>query len=143
MMNAFKEQFSRGMEKVLLIGSDIPSLDGSLIERYFKQLDTHDVVIGPAADGGYYLIGMRRDSFVPSLFTRMVWSTATVYSVTVERLRNRKMSWYAGPVLQDIDTLDDLVQVINDPDAAEKIAALCRAASPYITVDRSGSSHTH
>ena len=66
MSNAFFHAFAAGYTKALLIGSDCPDISRTIVSRGFMLLDTHDVILGPAHDGGYYLIGLRRP--VPELF---------------------------------------------------------------------------
>jgi rSAM/selenodomain-associated transferase 1 len=95
--------FSR-MAPAVLIGTDSPDLPPENVERAFKDLETHDLVLGPAEDGGYVLIGMRNP--LPQLFTDIPWSTAEVTKTTLDRAKGLKVSllppWY------DIDTRADL-----------------------------------
>ena len=79
MKNAFTDCFSEGFKSVVLIGSDFPDLPLKIIEDAFAALDSSsDAVIGPAADGGYYLIGFRYDTFLPAIFEGLIWSTPLV-----------------------------------------------------------------
>ncbi len=111
MAGAFREVFGEGARRVLLIGSDIPQVDASLIRSYMRRLGRHDMVFGPAADGGYYLIGLRPGSLDRRLFQGISWSTERVYRQTLERARWLGLSCFSGPVLRDIDTLEDLLAV--------------------------------
>lgn len=102
----FDEQFANGAERVVVIGSDSPTLPVDFIERAFERLTTHDVVLGPATDGGYYLLGQSRAAH--PLFRGIDWSSSRVLEQTVayiqaDRLRLSLLSpWY------DVDTIDDL-----------------------------------
>lgn len=92
-------------EKAVLAGSDIPQINARILEEAFKQLEHHPFVIGPALDGGYYLLGMR--SPAPELFENMEWSTPHVFEQTIERIKRMGKSWYELPVLSDVDYLED------------------------------------
>lgn len=92
----------------VLIGSDCASLTPAILQEAFDQLAFHDYVIGPAHDGGYYLIGMREPS--PALFEHMPWSTPQVLSLTLARIAALGKSCYHLPVLSDIDTEQDWLQ---------------------------------
>ncbi|WP_084185188.1 TIGR04282 family arsenosugar biosynthesis glycosyltransferase [Desulfonatronum thiodismutans] len=78
MDDAFFRAFEAGHDRVVLIGSDLPDLPGSLLVEAFRALDRHDVVLGPARDGGFYLLGWTRWTFRPGLFAAVSWSTPTV-----------------------------------------------------------------
>jgi rSAM/selenodomain-associated transferase 1 len=96
--------------RVVLIGSDCPLLTAERIETAIEALETHDAVLGPAADGGYYLIGLR-GPWRPSmrrLFTDVPWGGPEVARVTRQRLREADASWQELPRAEDIDTLDCL-----------------------------------
>lgn len=93
----------------LLIGTDAPALDAAVLRAAHAALNDHDAVIGPAHDGGYVLIGLRRAA--PRLFSDMPWSTPQVLSRTRERLRDAGLRWAELPTLHDIDEPADLVQL--------------------------------
>lgn len=103
---AFDRAFRAGAEKVVVIGSDCPDLDPGVLRRAFARLDDVQAVLGPAEDGGYYLIGLRAP--MPHLFTKMDWSESTVLKRTLERLRLRGESFRLMPVQSDVDTFGDL-----------------------------------
>ena len=103
---AFVEIFNYGYQEVLIIGSDCYQLDNTIIEDGFRALADHDLVIGPAEDGGYYLLGMKK--FNPFLFRNMPWSTSSIYKLTSEEANLHGMKVYTLPTLRDIDTIDDL-----------------------------------
>ncbi len=105
MKNAFAENFESGMEKVVLIGTDCPSLEGIHLSQAFEVLDQSDLVLGPARDGGYYMIGMKcRADF---LFEGITWSTELVLSQTLALAAEQGLQTSLLPVLEDIDNLKD------------------------------------
>lgn len=89
----------------IIVGSDIAQLEASIINRAFDILQRKDYVIGPAIDGGYYLLGMKKSS--PELFLDMEWSTPEVFQHTVERIEKYGGSWEAVDTLSDIDYAED------------------------------------
>lgn len=106
MQHAFKKAFAEGYQKVVIIGSDCSALRSELIEQGFRALDNHQTVIGPARDGGYYLLGMT--NFYPSLFEDKPWSTSSVFEETIRQFEQMNLSYKSLPVLNDIDTEADL-----------------------------------
>ncbi len=106
MQNAFSKSFEEGYRKVVIIGSDCPELDSSIIEQAFDELKQSDVVIGPSADGGYYLLGM--NTFIPEIFEGIKWSSAEVLSRTKEKLNRSGYLFKELEILNDIDTEEDL-----------------------------------
>lgn len=93
-------------ERALIIGSDCPELSSDLITKAFVALETHEFVVGPAKDGGYYLLGMRQ---VPvELFRNKRWSTATVLTETMEDIRRLGYHAYLLPERRDVDEVADL-----------------------------------
>jgi len=95
-----------GSERVLLIGTDCPALDGERLAEAAAQLDRHDAVIHPALDGGYVLLGLTRTD--PSIFHDIAWSTATVAATTIARIAALGWSLFVGETLRDIDDPADL-----------------------------------
>ncbi|HVN95777.1 MAG TPA: TIGR04282 family arsenosugar biosynthesis glycosyltransferase [Syntrophorhabdaceae bacterium] len=114
MRNAFLEMFSTGIDSVILVGSDIPDITKELLEEAFDSLDDHDVVIGPAHDGGYYLIGFNRGFFLPDVFEEIEWSTPHVFAETTRRLIKRGLRVRVLDRKRDIDTVDDLAAYYRD-----------------------------
>jgi rSAM/selenodomain-associated transferase 1 len=106
MKNAFATAFAEGFKKVVIIGSDCPQLNQAHIAEAFDLLSAHEVVIGPAVDGGYYLLGMKR--LIPELFTNKIWSTPKVLSQTIADFERLHLSYYRMETLRDIDTAEDL-----------------------------------
>jgi len=105
MHNAFESAFEEGCQKVVIIGSDCPELTPIVLEQAFRTLDNSEVVIGPARDGGYYLLGMKR--LIPELFEGKRWSTSTVLEDTLLDLKQLGITWQRLPELTDIDTAED------------------------------------
>ena len=107
MKNAFREAFSEGFSKVLLIGSDIPDLTTAVINEAFA-FDNNAAVIGPAFDGGYYLIGFKDNTFLPDVFEGIQWGQEMVFEKTMEIFKKHNYAIHLLPQWQDIDKLDDL-----------------------------------
>ncbi|AFZ12427.1 Protein of unknown function DUF2064 [Crinalium epipsammum PCC 9333] len=103
---AFANAFEEGSKSVVIIGTDCPSLKPKLMEDAFKTLSQHDLVLGPAQDGGYYLIGLRR--FIPELFTGINWGTSSVLQQTVTIGKQLDLALAYLPTLADVDRPEDL-----------------------------------
>ena len=112
MEHTFKQIFSGGVEKALIIGSDIPDLPRSFILKAFESLGTYDAVIGPSFDGGYYLIGFRNDTFFPEVFHRIEWGTDTVFSQTLDRFK-KNQTVRIMPLWWDIDLPEDIKALLE------------------------------
>lgn len=108
MENAFARCFSEGFERAVLIGSDLPDLTPSLLQEAMSSLAKHDVVIGPASDGGYYLIGFHKRSLLPRLFHGIPWGTETVFRETMTILQDSSLAVHRAPQWNDVDTAEDL-----------------------------------
>lgn len=94
-------------DRVCVVGTDAPGVDRGRVADAFQRLDEHDLVVGPARDGGYYLLGLRRPA--PALFRDIPWSTPTVLERTLQRAAAAGLSVDLLPELVDVDTWDDLV----------------------------------
>jgi rSAM/selenodomain-associated transferase 1 len=105
MSNAFADAFARGAKRVVIIGSDCPYLDSGDLDEAYNLLQDHDVVLGPAGDGGYWLIGLQRPQ--PSLFQSIPWSTETVLSATLAAADHWGLRVGRLRELDDIDTAED------------------------------------
>ncbi|MFT6961272.1 MAG: rSAM/selenodomain-associated transferase 1 [Flammeovirgaceae bacterium] len=105
MLNAFQENFKHGYEKVIIIGSDCPEIAKETIQEAFKKLDTHDVVFGPAEDGGYYLLGMRE--MIPELFGNKKWSSDSVIADSIRDCKNKNLSYGLLATFSDVDLEED------------------------------------
>jgi rSAM/selenodomain-associated transferase 1 len=108
MTNAFRDVLF-AYEKVLCIGTDCPQLTMQHITHAFDALSHADIVIGPATDGGYYLIGMR--DFFPWLFEDIAWSTGVVFSTTLKKCLDTGYGLKLLPVLSDVDTAKEWDQL--------------------------------
>ncbi len=107
MYNAFCDAFLTH-KAVIIIGSDCIELTTKILKDGIAALQSHDVIIGPALDGGYYLIGMR--TMHPEFFSNKQWSTSTVFKDTLQDVRRLKLTYKVLPVLSDIDTREDLTK---------------------------------
>ena len=129
MLHAFVRTWRQGAERVLLIGSDCPGIESSIIESGLKNLAGHDLVLGPAADGGYYLIGLRAGvranmqadaqqcrQHYNSLFRNIDWGSGQVLQQTVRQAEKAGLSFALLPELHDIDRPEDLVHLNYYPD---------------------------
>jgi hypothetical protein len=104
MANAFDEALCHS-EKAVLVGSDIPGLSAGILKEAFDKLDDFDLVLGPAEDGGYYLIGMKTPQ--PHIFRQIDWGTAAVFEQTLKVVEDSKKKWYRLPTLSDVDYEED------------------------------------
>ncbi|PAW81996.1 MAG: hypothetical protein B9S33_15740 [Pedosphaera sp. Tous-C6FEB] len=102
---AFAEHFLSDAERVVIIGSDCPEVTPTDIEDAWLALEGHDLVLGPALDGGYWLIGLRAAR--PALFTDMPWSTDRVFGETMRRAREGDLRVAVLRELSDVDTVAD------------------------------------
>jgi hypothetical protein len=150
MENAFRDAFDGGSERAVLIGSDVPHIDPAMVAQSFADLERHDMVLGPAVDGGYYLIGLTESAFLRQtgaprredrkddpaepgngvLFSRIPWGTEIVRAVTLERAREAGLSVSRLPLLRDLDTVEDVRRVVEEhgerlPRLSAAFAAVC------------------
>ena len=109
MENAFRDAFSMGYERVVLTGSDIPELEKETIETAFAMLGTCDVVMGPTADGGYYLAGMKEPHY--EAFGVKTYGVSTVFEETVRSIREAGSEVAVIDEYNDIDTKEDLLDL--------------------------------
>jgi rSAM/selenodomain-associated transferase 1 len=113
---AFTNVFRRGFTRAVIIGTDVPSLPLAHYRQALDALHTQDLVLGPALDGGYYLIGLTRP--IADLFRDIPWSTGEVLAVTGERAAHAGLRTSLLPAWRDVDTIDDLL-ILIDESAAE------------------------
>ena len=106
MLHAFELVFEQACGQAIIIGSDCPGIDPALIESAFDKLLDNDVVIGPATDGGYYLLGLKR--LHGELFRGKSWSTAAIFAQTVQDIESLGLRCAQLPVLTDVDEENDL-----------------------------------
>lgn len=114
MYNAFCRTADEGFENIILVGSDIPELGKEIIKSAFSALQTHPAVIGPAHDGGYYLIGAGKSGIIRQAFTGIDWGTPRVFEKTLRRFREKNMEPGIISELRDIDTGEDLKALAED-----------------------------
>lgn len=106
MLNVIEDLFAIGADRAVITGGDILKLDRAIISRAFRLLDAHDIVIGPAVDGGYYLIGMKKP--YPRLFARMPWGTSRVFRMTIAAVERFGLTYALLPKRADVDRAGDL-----------------------------------
>ena len=119
MRNAFSNVFTTDASQAVLIGSDFPDLDIRIIDEAFEFLQKKEVVIGPAVDGGYYLIGFQKTTFDGNVFTGIDWGTARVFQETMRHIHDAGLREHVLPMWQDIDTYEDLVAFYHRSEASE------------------------
>ncbi|MEM9075753.1 MAG: TIGR04282 family arsenosugar biosynthesis glycosyltransferase [Bacteroidota bacterium] len=107
MEKAFSDGFDSGFKKIVIIGSDMYDLSQSDLEQAFSSLDTHDYVIGPAEDGGYYLLGMKVEN--STLFQGKTWGTSSVLSDTLKDLKKEDV--YLLLEKNDVDHYEDIKDI--------------------------------
>jgi rSAM/selenodomain-associated transferase 1 len=111
MNQAFETLFAQGYTHGLIVGTDTPSLPLERFQQALAALESHDLVLGPALDGGYYLIGLNRP--IPGLFTEIPWSTEQVLALTQEKAGALGLKTALLAPWRDVDTIDDLQALIE------------------------------
>ena len=102
--NAAEDVFSRGFDQLIIIGSDSPELSAALIQKAHAQLRTNQVVLGPAKDGGFYLIGLSALAYQREAFIRLAWETDQLQTSVQSYLQELALSAHFLPTLLDLDT---------------------------------------
>lgn len=108
--HAFSNAFAQGYQRVVVIGSDSPDLPAPILQTALSALQSHDAVIGPSTDGGYYTLGFTATGFLPAVFEGIAWSTETVFATTLKRLQDAQRTILKLPTWYDIDTIATLRQ---------------------------------
>ncbi len=122
MSNAFEFAFASGSDAVVMIGTDSPTVPADFIRRAFEFLENEsDIVLGETADGGFYLIGLRKN--YPELFENVAWSSARVFKQTTANAERLKLRAAQIPVLYDVDVPDDLARLRKEMLIDDKIEA--------------------
>jgi len=111
MNQTFETLFARGYTRGVIVGTDTPSLPLERYRQALAALESHDLVLGPALDGGYYLIGLNRP--IPDLFTAIPWSTNQVIALTQEKARALGLTMALLESWRDVDTISDLDELIE------------------------------
>lgn len=132
MRRFFDRSFSTGAKKVVLIGTDSPTLPKEIFSRAFDELERFEAVLGPTEDGGYYLVGARDTT--PPIFADIAWSTSKVWQQTVRHLQEHHVSYSTLPMWYDVDEIKDLRRLKselmrdtqNNRNAAQLFDELCR-----------------
>jgi uncharacterized protein len=106
MTEAMVEGFRRGAERVAILGTDVPSVSHHTVRAAFRGLDSADLVLGPAQDGGYYLLAVKQSR--PQLFSGMAWSTPEVLTATRARAEALGLCTHLLEAINDVDVMDDL-----------------------------------
>ena len=109
---AFEEAHRLGSSPIVVTATDTPGLTGARVAQALRALADHDAVLGPATDGGYYLLGLRSPE--PAVFEGIAWSTGLVADQTRARLRDAGLSWAELDPLADVDTEQDLAAFVED-----------------------------
>jgi rSAM/selenodomain-associated transferase 2/rSAM/selenodomain-associated transferase 1 len=125
--HALRSAFRDDARRAVIFGADVPDLSARILRRSLDGLRDHDVVLGPAADGGYYLIGTKRDR--PGLFAGLDWGTGRVCDQTRAAIARQGLSVLELPTLGDVDLPADLVPLRDDPRFAD-----IRTGKPLVSV---------
>lgn len=141
MADAFARAFARGARRVAIVGSDVSGLVRGDVEAAFAALDGADLVLGPAYDGGYYLVALSQER--PELFRGVHWSTTNVLLQTIERAAATGLSVAQLRPVRDVDTLDDLRAewatlqplLARDPGLRAQLARALRAGATPVGSD--------
>lgn len=127
----FERAFADGFQHVTLIGSDTPSLPRSYLHQAEALLRWHDLVLGPSADGGYYLVGARDRT--PPIFQEISWSTPQVWRQTIGRLQRHGVRYAVLPTWYDVDTLSDLARLQREIATLPTFVSLHRQLHSILT----------
>ena len=112
---AFSAAFASGAGRVVIVGSDCPGLNPANFAEAFAALASHDLVLGPATDGGYYLIGLTAQQ--PSLFTEISWGGSEVFETTRAKASSLQLTTHILEQLADVDRPEDLRHFSDHPDS--------------------------
>ncbi|HET6370444.1 MAG TPA: TIGR04282 family arsenosugar biosynthesis glycosyltransferase [Nitrospiria bacterium] len=119
MESAFQHSFKEGFQKVVIIGTDSPTLPIALIDEGFRRLEDVPVVLGPSADGGYYLIGLRAP--VPGIFDGIAWGTERVLARSLEILKAQKIDHALLPPWRDLDRPEELYPLLGEIESLRRL----------------------
>ena len=127
MANAFTDAFGCGIDRALLVGSDLPDLPASFFDQGFAALEREGTVIGPAIDGGYYMVGFQRAAWLPEVFDDMPWGGSDVLRRTLACFEARQRAVHLLPRWRDLDEYRDLESLIEKCQSMPQIAPHTRA----------------
>jgi rSAM/selenodomain-associated transferase 1 len=136
MAAAFDLLFSEHLQRVALLGSDIPGLDSPLLIAAFQALLSHDAAIVPAVDGGYCLIALKAQSYGNRIFQDILWSTEMVLPATIKRFEEGALRVKLLASRQDIDTLGDLTAYCRNPADMARATNAWLSEAGYLSVER-------
>ena len=125
--NSFTRRFGDGYDRVVIIGSDCPALKSRHIVEAFERLADVPVVLGPAGDGGYWLIGQRAPGRLD--LTGLPWSSPKTLSATRARLCDLGLDWNELEELRDVDRPEDLQWALTDPEIDRELSARLKSAA--------------
>ncbi len=111
---ALEKSYSLGYERSVLIGTDCPGMTPGIIDLAFKGLENKGAVIGPAVDGGFYLIGFKKNSCQLEFFKDIPWGTDSVFELTMKKLEKKQVFPSVLPLINDIDTIEDLKAFVKN-----------------------------
>lgn len=132
MAAALDEAFKRGRKRVVVIGTDAPDIQARHLQEAFQELETSDVVLGPADDGGYYLIGMNQ--LHRNLFAEISWSTEHVFSQTLNRISASRVRYQSLQCLSDVDYPEDVLCMKGRSDFYELSEECWRSVAGRLSV---------
>lgn len=138
MANAFEAVFQSGYDKAVLVGTDIPQLTASLLSDAFDCLNRNRVALGPALDGGYYLIGFCKSRLTPTVFENIIWSGSRVLEQTRAVMDKNRVPYQLLETLNDIDTCEDLEKLMSDMSAGGRVGKQTRLVLRQYGADISG-----
>jgi rSAM/selenodomain-associated transferase 1 len=128
LLETFRRRFDEGHRRVVIVGSDCATMTAGHIRRAVEALLDHPVVIGPARDGGYWLVGQRAPGH--DLFSGIPWSSPDTLESTRRRLTGLDLRWHELDELEDLDTEDALLRALESADAPRELVDRLRAAWP-------------
>jgi rSAM/selenodomain-associated transferase 1 len=126
MTHAVSASFARGYRRVLVVGTDAPTLSPTTYSQGISLLLQHDLVLGPALDGGYYLIGLTRP--IPEVFADIPWSTDQALAMTKQKADLLGLKTALLPPHRDVDTIEDMLALLEEEEPAPRLSTRTAAA---------------
>lgn len=133
MRHALTRAFADGHSKAVLVGGDIPDLPVSLIHKAFQALESSDTVFVPVSDGGYCLVGARKDALLAPIFEGMRWSHSQVMAETIKRAKAHKISYQLLSGWHDIDTPEDFLAFVKRTEHTPEFPSIYTKAARLIS----------
>lgn len=119
MARAFETAFSKGADRIVLLGSDLPAIRPHDVSDAFDAVAEHGAALAPGGDGGYSLVGFTREAFTPEVFDGIPWSTPRVLPKTLAAFARQDRPVHLLPTIPDVDTVNDLAALAADKDTAK------------------------